>query len=188
MNAVQKKEMILYEKNNKGITLIALVVTIVVLLILAGITISLILNDDGIIAKAREAKNATETSVAEEQKKLSDLDKILDDSLGPPKADDDTPGSLDGDGTEDSPYRISSIEDLVTFSIMNNGGDENLEIDSFDFKDSYVILTRNLDFKSIFSYNDYKTTKYGDLNKDGITDNIKTELIKNNENCVMRKK
>ena len=41
---------------SKGITLIALVMTIAVLLILAGITINLVINDNGIIKKAREAK------------------------------------------------------------------------------------------------------------------------------------
>ena len=39
-------------KNNKGITLVALVVTIVVLLILAGVSINLVIGDNGIITKA----------------------------------------------------------------------------------------------------------------------------------------
>ena len=43
-------------KNKKGITLVALVVTIVVLLILAGVSINLVLGDNGIIAKAKEAQ------------------------------------------------------------------------------------------------------------------------------------
>ena len=43
-------------RKNKGITLVALVVTIVVLLILAGVSINLVLGDNGIIAKAQEAK------------------------------------------------------------------------------------------------------------------------------------
>ena len=41
--------------NNNGITLIALVVTIIVLLILAGVTINLVLGEDGIISKAQQA-------------------------------------------------------------------------------------------------------------------------------------
>ena len=44
-------------KNKKGITLIALVVTIVVLLILAGVSINLVLDNNGIIAKSKDAKN-----------------------------------------------------------------------------------------------------------------------------------
>ena len=43
-------------KNNKGITLVALVVTIVVLLILAGVSINLVLGNNGIIAKAKDAE------------------------------------------------------------------------------------------------------------------------------------
>ncbi len=43
-------------KEMKGITLVALVVTIVVLLILAGVSINLVLGDDGIITKAKEAQ------------------------------------------------------------------------------------------------------------------------------------
>ena len=43
-------------KNKKGITLVALVVTIVVLLILAGVSINLVLGNNGIIAKAKEAE------------------------------------------------------------------------------------------------------------------------------------
>ncbi len=47
-------------KNNKGITLIALVVTIIVLLILAGITLVTLTGDNGLIEKANEAKISTE--------------------------------------------------------------------------------------------------------------------------------
>ena len=43
-------------KKNKGITLVALVVTIVVLLILAGVSINLVLGNIGIIAKAKDAE------------------------------------------------------------------------------------------------------------------------------------
>ena len=42
-------------KQEKGITLIALVVTIVVLLILAGVSISLVLNNNGVISKSKDA-------------------------------------------------------------------------------------------------------------------------------------
>ena len=48
------------EKTEKGITLIALVVTIVILLILSGVTINMLLGEDGIIRTAQEAKNTIE--------------------------------------------------------------------------------------------------------------------------------
>ena len=50
-------------KEMKGITLIALVVTIVVLLILAGVSINLLLGDNGIIIKAKEAKRKSQVSL-----------------------------------------------------------------------------------------------------------------------------
>ena len=54
-------------KEMKGITLVALVITIVVLLILAGVSINTVLGDDGIIKKAKEAVAATQQASAEEE-------------------------------------------------------------------------------------------------------------------------
>ena len=58
-------------KQEKGITLIALVVTIVVLLILAGVSISLVLNNNGVIGKAKDAKNSTEKGQAQDEVNLA---------------------------------------------------------------------------------------------------------------------
>ena len=54
-------------KEMKGITLVALVITIVVLLILAGVSINTVLGDDGIIKKAKEAAETTRRASAEEE-------------------------------------------------------------------------------------------------------------------------
>ncbi|MEI3395300.1 MAG: type II secretion system protein [Clostridia bacterium] len=63
-------------KNKKGITLIALVITIVVLLILAGISIQAI-TQNNLFEQAKKAKNATENSQKEENKTLSEyMDKM----------------------------------------------------------------------------------------------------------------
>ena len=53
-------------KNNKGITLVALVVTIIVLLILAGVSISMLTGQNGILKRATEAKNTTEVASEKE--------------------------------------------------------------------------------------------------------------------------
>ena len=58
-------------KNSKGITLVALVITIVVLLVLAGIALSLTLGENGIINKAKEAKNKSIQAESEEKLQLS---------------------------------------------------------------------------------------------------------------------
>ena len=62
-----KKTKICYEFNNKGITLIALIITIIVLLILSGVTIAAIVNGDGTIDKAKQASNNTNVHAAKEQ-------------------------------------------------------------------------------------------------------------------------
>lgn len=53
-------------KKNKGITLMALVITIIVLIILAGITITLLIKNDGILSKTKIAKEETNKTQAEE--------------------------------------------------------------------------------------------------------------------------
>ena len=65
-------------KNKKGITLIALVITIVVLLILAGVTVSLILDENGIIAKSKDARARWNNAQMNEEKNMGEIDKTLD--------------------------------------------------------------------------------------------------------------
>ena len=58
-------------KNKKGITLIELVITIIVLLILAGVSIAMLTGQNGILTKATEAKNKTEESGDKERIQFS---------------------------------------------------------------------------------------------------------------------
>ena len=57
-------------KNNKGITLIALVVTIIVLLILAGVSIAMLTGQNGILKKAGDAKTASTAGNLDEAVKI----------------------------------------------------------------------------------------------------------------------
>ena len=68
-------------KRNKGITLIALVVTIIVLLILAGISIAMLTGQNGILNRATDAKNANGTAQTDEQVKLA-VAEALSNGLG----------------------------------------------------------------------------------------------------------
>ena len=65
-------------KKAKGITLISLVITIIILLILAGVTLSLTLGDNGIITQAQKAKEAQEIAAIKEDLQLAILDKELE--------------------------------------------------------------------------------------------------------------
>ena len=60
-------------RKEKGITLVALVVTIIVLIILAGISINLVLGDNGIITIAQKAKENIELAKIEEETELNEL-------------------------------------------------------------------------------------------------------------------
>ena len=68
------KEKILLDKNERksasGITLVALVITVIVLLILAGISLNLIMGDGGILNKATNARKTTDISSAQEKVEL----------------------------------------------------------------------------------------------------------------------
>ena len=62
-------------KQQKGITLVALVITIVVLIILAGVAISLTLGDNGIFTKAKSGAQNYQNAAAEEQAWVNELDQ-----------------------------------------------------------------------------------------------------------------
>ena len=68
-------------KKNKGITLVALVVTIVVLLILAGVSINLVLGDNGIITKAKEAETKSAEASQNDLKGMNGLVSEMEGAL-----------------------------------------------------------------------------------------------------------
>jgi Tfp pilus assembly protein PilE len=71
-------------KEMKGITLVALVVTIVVLLILAGVSINSVLGENGIIIKAKEAAEKTAAAQEREMIERNLLEQELENSLATP--------------------------------------------------------------------------------------------------------
>ena len=74
------KEKLKYGK--RGITLIALVVTIIILLILAGITINMVFSDNGIINKAQDAGNKMNEAINDELTQMNDLTSELMEIMG----------------------------------------------------------------------------------------------------------
>ena len=68
-------------KEMKGITLVALVVTIVVLLILAGVSINLVLGDNGIITKAKEAKRKSAEASQNDLIGMNELAQQLEEKI-----------------------------------------------------------------------------------------------------------
>ena len=74
--------MVKNKRNEKGITLIALVVTIVVLLILAGVSISMLSGENGIIRQAQEAKNTTRAEAIKERIRLWKSEQKINEYTG----------------------------------------------------------------------------------------------------------
>ncbi len=68
-------------KKNKGITLVALVVTIVVLLILAGVSINLVLGNNGIIAKAKDAETKSAEASQNDLIGMNELAQQLEEQI-----------------------------------------------------------------------------------------------------------
>ena len=67
---------------NNGITLIALVITIIVLLILAGVSIAMLTGDNGILTQAQNAKNKTEEAALEEKIKILSAEAMINEQTG----------------------------------------------------------------------------------------------------------
>ena len=69
-------------KEDMGITLIALVITIIVLLILAGISIAMLTGNNGILTQAKLAKENTVLAKQDEENKLANNNKYINEQLG----------------------------------------------------------------------------------------------------------
>ena len=75
MNKIIEEEKIT-KKSNEGITLIALVITIIVLLILAGVSIAMLTGPNGLLTQADEARTETDMARAREKIQLEVLRKL----------------------------------------------------------------------------------------------------------------
>ena len=110
-------------KNSKGITLVALVITIIILLILAGISISALTNT-GIFQKAKDAKQKSEDAALDQNTKLDEYEKELDQYLPQKLIDKVNDGTIKvGDYISYTPDRASTeniLQELATYSGSKN--------------------------------------------------------------------
>ena len=157
------------KKRVKGITLLALVVTIIVLLILAGVAINLTVGDNGIFKKAENARNTWEMAIKNEQDEMNKASDIIDEVLNKKAIEqvtDNNPGILEQDEMDMDVYIINSIEDLVFFAHDVSNGN--------NYEGKTVKLGQSLDFNSIKSYVDPYTTEYEKYGYEGQLKNALT--------------
>ena len=95
--------------NQTGITLIALVVTIVVLLILAGVSINALFGDSGIINKAKDAQNKMNQAAENDQKGINELSNWLDSKINGNSGGNTTGGNTTGGDDTSTTQKISTL-------------------------------------------------------------------------------
>ena len=130
-------------QKEKGITLIALAVTIIVMLILAGVTITTLTGEHGIIKMAQEAKNKKDTAEKKEEKNLDEMEKVMDGimvDIEEPERAEIAKGFKEGRGTEKNPYIIENAEQLKYFASLVNAGEK--------FEGKYVSITQTIDLEN----------------------------------------
>ena len=105
---------------NKGITLIALVITIIILLILAGVSIAMLTGNNGILSQASKAKNETELASAREQLGLilTDLKMGAYENGEEPKITEDNKNDiLDYISGQDNVESVTGTDDGISVTI-----------------------------------------------------------------------
>ena len=128
-------------KSKKGITLVALVITIVVLLILAGVSINLVLGNNGIIAKAKEAE--TKSAEASEND-LKGMNSLID----------QMETVLNGGNTEETvPYLPSSDFHYDTSTSVDTG---LVIVDSNGNEYVWVVVPKSLYNNTNYNLNNEK--------------------------------
>ena len=84
-------------KNNKAITLVALIITIIILLILAGVSLSMVLGENGLFNKAQSSVNNYKESSENEQKLLNSIESYMNLQLKTPGTKVDLPDGWNKD-------------------------------------------------------------------------------------------
>ena len=115
-------------KNQKGITLIALVVTIIVLLILAAVSISTLMGKNGIVNKATTAKNKTDVAKEEEMIALAANAAILEMEDAEAITEDVLESELNQlIGTRDEDYTLTKTGTIFTITYINSNRSYSIE-------------------------------------------------------------
>ena len=127
---------------SKGMTLIALVITIVVLLILAGITIGTLTSDNGVIEEAKTAKELAEKAGVEEQIEIA---------------------IIKAEQKYRNPTLYDIIEELQSGGIITDPSQVNSNTGAITTDSNYVIEGKLDDYK----YDEIKPYGLGDINNDG---------------------
>lgn len=151
------------KKGERGITLIALVITIIVLLILAGVTIAALSGENGILQRAADAKERTYESNQEENTTLKGYEGVIKEILGEYEPIDPADVPTGGDNTWTRANGTIDIQFLTgtsyTVGTANKPAidEENMVPVNWDATNSCWVVTDETDWD--YSYGDTDATK-----------------------------
>ena len=151
-------------RQNKAITLIALVITIIIILILAGVTIASLTGDNGLLKRAVEAKESTEKAQIVEQARLDILAKIAEKKGQDPKEDEIK--AILGTYFNDVP---ASLEDLTKKMTTKSGG---YTVELSEVLNGIAIAKDEENNKTPISKSTGYVGYYADIDNDGDVDGI----------------
>jgi len=183
---VKTKEGVIQKMNQKkqrGITLIALVITIIVLLILAGVTINMVLGDDGIIGQAQAAKTAHENAeddyYEKETEALLKIDNIRKQQEGKESSVNFNNGYLTNVTTKKDEAEIVAIsKDEILADLPEGYSIDNLTSDG-NVKNGSTIMNAN--GKKVGT-----VIIYGDIYEDGLVDRGDLRDLTRIQNLLLR--
>ena len=162
-------------KKERGITLIALVVTIVVLLILAGVSVNAIFSDNGIIKRAQEAQSKMDEAIQNDLTAINNLNNWIDNVAG------ETSGTGDDSQTSETwvlnktlnlgttawSYNIEFSSDGVTGNVFSHhyvgGIADNLWYGIDDSESGAPVYNNNAWIDEAFRTITFSTSPTGDL-------------------------
>lgn len=140
-------------KHEKGITMVAVVVTVIILLILAGVVINISLGDNGLLQKTKQAIEKYEEGQAKEEKALADLENQIKDLQKPKETVIDRTGIKVGDKVNYTPVTSQNTYDLRGEESGYGDYDEENYPNKLTNPKNQSIIKQDLDWK-VLNVND----------------------------------
>ena len=149
-------------KNERGITLVALVITIIVLLILAGVTLSMVMGESGIFGKANSAKEKNQLSNAEETIRLAVLENKVKNVSGEV--------ALTNDQLkEEIAKKLTEQGYTVSGSTVTYYGDKTIDIENYLEKESKTYTAYNVGDQVTVGEENFYVIKASSASEENVT-------------------
>lgn len=102
-------------KSNLGITLVALVITIIILLILAGVTLSLTLGENGLLKRTELAKEEYENAGNKEETGLEQITNSIDNYIGDTNKEERITAEMVSFTPEDAQWHVENVKEALDY-------------------------------------------------------------------------